>query len=50
MSERLTKDYVIMFLNSRNAKLLSDNIKLIRIPYWEKVNIKDILSKELLNG
>lgn len=34
----------------KNKYCKINNIKLIRIPYWEKVNIKDILSKELLNG
>ena len=29
---------------------LDNSIKLIRIPYWEKDKIEEILQKELING
>jgi len=34
--------------NIKNNYCISNNIPLLRIPYWEKDNIKDILDNYLL--
>jgi len=46
------KSFVLTKNNDKiKTKYCLDNgIKLIRIPYWEKENIEEILQKELING